>query len=368
MARYRLDLEKRSDAVLLFEEKLKSKVIGQDEAINELVLIYQSYLAGMKQVDRPIANLLFLGPTGVGKTLLVEAVAEVLCGYRWAFLKINCAEYRSDHEVARLIGAPPGYTGYADPPVFAQGNIDKYKTAEHNFSLILFDEIEKANPALSKLMLSILDKGNLGLGTGATADFTSSFIFMTSNLGSAEIIQLHDGLGFSPKVDTTKGRIESITNRATNKHFSPEFINRLDKIIVFNSLTQDHMKKILDVETGMIQTRVLLSPTKFVIRYSDAAKAQLLAEGYNPKFGARHLKRNLERNVVLPLTSFMASKQVGFGDVVDIDYKDGEFAFEVSVGQVTDILSKSFTEPAKEVSDKKKEETKTVFSQCPGCV
>jgi ATP-dependent Clp protease ATP-binding subunit ClpB len=341
MACYRLDVTKRSDDVLRFDESLRAKVIGQDAAIDEVVKYYQSFLAGMKMIGRPISNILLLGPTGVGKTLLVEAIAETLFNDRHALLKVNCAELGQSHEVAKLTGSPPGYLGYQEKPIFHQDNVDKHHSSNLKLSLILFDEVEKANSALWKIMLAILDKGQLGLGNGTTTDFTSSFVFMTSNLGSKEINNLHDGYGFSPivELDDFDSRVESISKQASLKHFSPEFMGRLDSIIVFNSLTHENMRKILDVETGSIQGRIMLSKTPFVVTYSDAAKEQLLAEGYDKKSGARHLKRNLEKNIVFNLTSGMSSKQIGFGDVVNVDYKKGEFTFDITVAKAAEICA-----------------------------
>ena len=359
MAKYRLDPNKRSDTILNFEEHLKKNVIGQDEAIEDVVNIYQSYLAGMKMPSRPLGNLLFLGPTGVGKTLLVEVVADFLFGNRNSLLKINCAELQESHQTAKLVGAPHGYVGYGDTPMLAQSNIDRYHTADVKISVILFDEIEKANDALWRLLLGILDKGSLALANGTDVDFTNSFIFMTSNIGSKEISSVHTGYGFTP-VEELHGdlntRINNIAIAAALKHFSPEFINRLDGITVFNTLDEKQVRQVLELEFGTVQGRILLSDTPFVVTYSDAARNAIFKDGNDPTFGARHIKRSIEQNVVFPLTIFMSSKQVGFGDLVTVDYKDNEFEFIVEVAGATAavVAAKESVRNALEAKDKSK--------------
>src|SRR5919204_4445432 len=195
-----LDPEMRSSEVLDFERRLLGKIVGQDRAVERIVNMYQIYLAGMNMPGRPIGNLLFLGPTGSGKTRVVEASAEILFGSPRAFIKIDCAEFQHSHEIAKLIGSPPGYLGHREtPPALSQEILDRHRTEENDFSLVLFDEIEKASEAVWKLLLGILDKATLTLGDNRKVDFSKAIIFMTSNLGAKEMSQLLEGaLGFAP--------------------------------------------------------------------------------------------------------------------------------------------------------------------------
>ena len=330
MATYKLDLSKRSDEILKFEESLKKSVIGQDEAVDEVIKVYQSYLAGMKTPHKPLGNFLFLGPTGVGKTLLVESVANVV---KSDLIKINCAEYSDTHHTNNLTGSPLGYVNRDDDPVITQKKLDKNKP-----SVVLFDEIEKSSHTLWNLLLGITDKAELNTNKGSV-DFSQSFIFFTSNVGSDELSRLHSGLGFNNTV-VENDKIKSISTSALAKKFPPEFVNRMDSIVVFNSLSEQNIRKILSVETGLVQGRILLSDTPFVVYYTESAREFLSKDGYDPKYGARHLKRTIERNIVSPLTIFMSSKQVGFGDLVTVDYKNNEFDFEVTVaGAVSAVVA-----------------------------
>ncbi len=325
-----LDPEQRSSEVLDFESRLSSKIIGQDWAVGRMVNMYQIYTAGMSAPRRPIANLLFLGPTGSGKTRVVEASAEILFGSPRALLKIDCAEFQHSHEIAKLIGSPPGYLGHREtPPLLTQEAIDQYQTEKNRFSFLLFDEIEKANDALWQLLLGILDKATLTLGDNRGVDLTRCVIFMTSNIGAAEIARMiSGGIGFTAGLGVDAARLEEIDDKITTttidaakRVFSPEFMNRIDRVVVFRTLTQDHLRRILDIELNDVQNRIMASqPDKqFVMWFTSDAKEFLIREGTDYKYGARHLKRAIERHVVFPISNLIGTDQVNLGDVVKVD-------------------------------------------------
>ncbi len=317
-----------------FNEKLGARIIGQEKAVCGMSNLYQLFLAGMNQASRPIGTLLFLGPTGSGKTRVVEAAAEVLFGNPNAVVKIDCAELQHSHEIAKLIGSPPGYLGHRETsPLLSQENIDRFQTEEAPLSLVLFDEIEKASDSLWQLLLGILDKATLTLGDNRRVDFSQTIIVMTSNLGAREMSGLVDGgMGFTParqenNLDKGESNIDEKIHRtavqAARRNFSPEFMNRIDKVVVFHSLNEEHLRQILELELRALQERIMRSAnTKFVFHCSDAAKERLLREGVDYRYGARHLKRSIERWLVLPISNLVATGQVEFGDSVYVDLDD----------------------------------------------
>src|SRR5437867_3217232 len=295
-----LDPEMRSSEVLDFERRLLGKIVGQDRAVSRIVNMYQIYLAGMAMPNRPIGNLLFLGPTGSGKTRIVEASAEILFGNPRAFIKIDCAEFQHSHEIAKLIGSPPGYLGHREtPPLLTQEAIDQHQTDRARFSFLLFDEIEKANDALWQLLLGILDKATLTLGDNRKVDLSRCVIFMTSNLGASEMSEMmQGGIGFTSSVRQDDAALADLDRKlyrtvldVAKRKFSPEFMNRIDKVVVFHTLTQNHLRQILDVELNEVQNRIMSSQTdrQFIFRCTAEAKEFLLREGADLKYGARHL-------------------------------------------------------------------------------
>jgi ATP-dependent Clp protease ATP-binding subunit ClpB len=325
-----LDPEMRSSDVLDFERRLTGKIVGQDRAVRRIVNMYQIYLAGMAMPGRPIGNLLFLGPTGSGKTRVVEASAEILFGSPRAFIKIDCAEFQHSHEIAKLIGSPPGYLGHREtPPLLTQEAIDQYQTDRVRMSFILFDEIEKANDALWQLLLGILDKATLTLGDNRKVDLSRCVIFMTSNLGAVEMSEmLSGGIGFTSGVRQDAANLESIDRKmhhtaldVAKRKFSPEFMNRIDKVVVFRTLNSQHLRQILDIELNDVQNRIMASQSdkQFIFRCTADAKDFLLREGTDLKYGARHLKRAIERHLVYPISNLIATGQIGLGDVIKID-------------------------------------------------
>ncbi|HUB02702.1 MAG TPA: AAA family ATPase [Terriglobales bacterium] len=322
-----LDPTRRSNDARDFETSLRRKIVGQDQAIEKFAEIYQMFLAGMNAPGRPVGNLLFLGPTGSGKTRVVEAVAESLFGDARACIKIDCAEFQHSHEIAKLIGSPPGYLGHREThPLLTQEALNQWHTEKLKLSILLFDEIEKASDSLWQLLLGILDKATLTLGDNRRVDLSSCIIIMTSNLGAAEMNGLVEGgLGFAAKAVQVDNSLDEKINRtaieAARRKFTPEFMNRIDKVVVFKTLRAQHLQQILEIELGMVQQRVLIASGahQFVFNCTTAVKEFLLREGTDPKYGARHLKRAIERHLVFPLANLVATGQVKLGDFIRVD-------------------------------------------------
>lgn len=324
-----LDPDQKSPRAQDFEERLSARIVGQERAVRRMSGLYQIFLAGMNPPSRPIGTMLFLGPTGSGKTRVIEAAAEALYGDANAIVKIDCAEFQHSHEIAKLIGSPPGYLGHRETsPMLTQENLDRMHTDDLKLSLVLFDEIEKASDSLWQLLLGILDKATLTLGDNRRVDFSRAMVIMTSNLGAREMSELiSGGIGFAPGKGSKNPNDTDVDQKiyrtaveAARRKFSPEFMNRIDKVVVFRSLKEHHLRQILDLELQAVQDRIMLSAgTKFVFQCSDAAKDSLLKEGLDFKYGARHLKRSVERFLVYPLSNLVATGQIGLGDLVSVD-------------------------------------------------
>ena len=332
-----LDPGKTGRDATQLETGLRRLIIGQDEAIEQIVNIYQMNLTGMSAPGRPIGNFLFLGPTGSGKTRIVEATAETLLKNPRAVIKIDCAEFQHSHEIAKLIGSPPGYLGHREThPLLSQEVLNQFHTDTIKLSFVLFDEIEKASDALWNLLLGILDKATLTLGDNRKVDFSRALIFMTSNLGASEMSQIMaPRLGFNAGDAQDKmaagivdekmsSKIARSGVEAARRKFTPEFMNRLDKIVTFQPLGTEQLKKILDIELNLVQQRIFNANADraFVFTVSDQSKEFLLGEGTDVKYGARHLKRAIERLLVQPMSNLIATDQVRGGDWVRIDFDD----------------------------------------------
>ncbi|HUK30943.1 MAG TPA: AAA family ATPase [Candidatus Acidoferrum sp.] len=326
-----LDPSRRSVESQEFETSLRARIVGQEEAVQAVVDMYQVFMAGMNSPGRPVGNFLFLGPTGSGKTRIVEATAEILFGDPRAVIKVDCAEFQHSHEIAKLIGSPPGYLGHREThPLITQEELAKYHTDKTKLSFLLFDEIEKASDALWQLLLGMLDKATLTLGDNRRVDLSQTVIFMTSNLGGGEITELMTGgMGFvQPKdkpSDGLDGKVERTATEAARRKFSPEFLNRLDKVVVFHPLRDEQLEQILQIELGQVQRRVLETARgQFLFRLTAGARTFLLREGTDTRYGARHLKRAIERHLVYPLANLLATEQVKLGDVLCIDWDSSE--------------------------------------------
>jgi ATP-dependent Clp protease ATP-binding subunit ClpA len=332
-----LDPSRRSTDAQDFEAALRRKIVGQDQAIEKVVEIYQMFLAGLNPPGRPVGNLLFLGPTGSGKTRVVEAMAEALFGDPRALLKIDCAEFQHSHEIAKLIGSPPGYLGHREThPLLTQEALNQWHTDRIKLTLLLLDEIEKASDALWQLLLGILDKATLTLGDNRRVDLSQCLIVLTSNLGAGEMNDLlNGGLGFgqTTAVERPDARLDDKITRtaqeAARRKFSPEFMNRIDKMVVFKTLKTDHLEQILEIELGMVQQRILQATgnNQFVFTCTPSVKGFLLSEGTDPKYGARHLKRAIEKNIVFPLANLVATGQIRLGDFIRIDRIEQQITF-----------------------------------------
>jgi len=333
-----LDLSRRSSDSTDFEAGLRGKIVGQDEAVKAVVDLYQVFQAGLNSTRRPVGNLLFLGPTGAGKTRVVEATAEVLFGDPRAVIKVDCAEFQHSHEIAKLIGSPPGYLGHRETrSLITQETLALYHTEKLKISFLLFDEIEKASDALWQLLLGILDKATLTLGDNRRVDLSQTMIFMTSNLGGGEITELMTGgMGFAPSVPADSPsrldeKVKKTAAEAAKRKFAPEFMNRIDKVVVFHPLRSEQLEQILEIEIGMVQQRVMEAANgRFLLQVKPAAREFLLGEGTDLKYGARHLKRAIERHVVYPLASLLATEQVSLGDVISIDWDGVEAGLKFS--------------------------------------
>jgi ATP-dependent Clp protease ATP-binding subunit ClpB len=360
-----LDPTQRSVESRDFEAGLRRKIVGQDEAVQAVVDLYQVFRAGLNSPGRPVGNLLFLGPTGAGKTRVVEATAEVLFGDPRAVIKVDCAEFQHSHEIAKLIGSPPGYLGHREThPLITQEALAQYHTEKLKISFLLFDEIEKASDALWQLLLGILDKATLTLGDNRRVDLSQTMIFMTSNLGGVEITELMTGgLGFAPlqRPESKWGldeKVEKTASEAAKRKFAPEFMNRIDKTVVFRPLRAAQLELILEIELGMVQQRVLETVKgRFLFRLTQPAREFLLQEGTDMKYGARHLKRAIERHLVYPLASLLATEQVSLGDVISIDWHGGELGLtflkeaEGALMPIASPLAERPSEAAAAISD-----------------
>ena len=323
-----LDPKRKCSRAQDFEERLSARIIGQERAVQKVSALYQIFLAGMNPTSKPIGTMLFLGPTGAGKTRVVEAAAEILFGDPNSVVKIDCAEFQHSHEIAKLIGSPPGYLGHrTTSPLLTQENLDRAHTEDLKLTLVLFDEIEKASDALWQLLLGILDKATLTLGDNRHVDFSKCIVIMTSNLGAREMSELiSGGIGFNTnhsrhprQTDELNQKIYRTAIDAARRKFSPEFMNRIDKTVVFRSLKDEHLRAILNLELQAVQDRIMLSAgTKFVFECDNHTKDVLLTEGIDHKYGARHLKRAIERLIVQPLSNLVATDQIKLGDLIKI--------------------------------------------------
>ena len=324
-----LDPDICSPEVQEFENALSHKIVGQERAVRRMVNMYQIFLAGMNVPGRPVGTMLFLGPTGSGKTRVVEASAEILFGHPRAFIKIDCAEFQHSHEIAKLIGSPPGYLGHREtPPLLTQEALDQHHTDTLKLSFLLFDEIEKADDSLWQLLLGVLDKGTLTLGDNRKVDFSKTIVMMTSNLGAVEMSKLVEGgIGFSSArpgeidIEAIDQKIYRTATEVAKKKFTPEFMNRIDKVVVFRTLAPEHLRRIVELELNEVRNRIMASQSgrQFILHCTDAVKDFLLDEGTDVRYGARHLKRAIERFLVFPLSNLIATRQIELGDLVNVD-------------------------------------------------
>jgi ATP-dependent Clp protease ATP-binding subunit ClpA/CheY-like chemotaxis protein len=310
---------------------LAQKVVGQPAATRVIVPYIQMFQAGLAPEGRPVGVFLLLGPTGTGKTKTVEALAEILHGSEKNVLKVDCGEFQMEHEVAKLIGAPPGYLGHRETqPMLTQQKLNAVTSEKCNLSLVLFDEIEKAAPSMTRLLLGVLDKGILRLGDNSTVNFEKSLVFLTSNLGAREMMrEINPDFGFqsvksdAPRTDLTS-KLQNIALVAVRKRFSPEFVNRIDCIITYQPLTAESLSAILDKHIADLQNHVntRLANRSFMLEVPFEARKFLLDKGTSPEYGARELNRTIHRFLTQPLATLVATNQVSPGARVRVDVSD----------------------------------------------
>ena len=318
-------LEGESEKLLHMEERLHERIIGQDQAIGALADAIRRARAGLKDPKRPIGSFIFLGPTGVGKTELAKALASYLFDDEEAMVRIDMSEYGERHTVSRLIGAPPGYVGYDE----AGGLTESVR--RRPYSVILFDEIEKAHAEVLNVLLQVMEDGRLTDGHGRTIDFRNTVVIMTSNLGTAQDTRGNFGFGTErSKSDTERQQLHRNVERALQGFFRPEFLNRVDEIVIFEPLTETELREIVDIMLREVQER--LDERQVTLALTDAAKEALVQEGYDRVFGARPLRRTIERRVENPLSKRILAGEFGEGDRALVDYGDGEYVFTKGAG------------------------------------
>jgi ATP-dependent Clp protease ATP-binding subunit ClpB len=304
-------LEGEVEKLLHMEDRLHERVIGQDEAVRAVAASVRRSRAGLQDPNRPVGTFLFLGPTGVGKTEMARSLAQFLFDDEGAMIRIDMSEYGERHSVARLIGAPPGYIGYEEGGQLTEA------VRRRPYSVVLFDEIEKAHPEVFNIFLQVFDDGRLTDGQGRTVDFTHTVIIMTSNVGS----DLIKSMGGAAAVEDVRRAIMSVLDQ----QFRPEFLNRLDEIIIFHSLTRADIERIVDIQLRRLQR--LLAQRQITLELTPEAKLLLSEKGYDPVFGARPLKRAIQRYLQDPLAVALLEGQIRDGEHVVVDEMDGELQF-----------------------------------------
>ena len=337
-ARKVLDLTKRNPILDPLVKKMKLKLVGQDEATETLVDAVAVHLSGFGAPGRPAGTALFLGPTGSGKTHAVETLCEGLTGDPKNMLKVDCAEFQHSHEIAKLIGSPPGYLGHREtPPLLTQARLNNLHKMGMPLSVVLFDEIEKASDSLWQLLLGVLDKATLTLGTNEVVNFGDALIIMTSNLGAKQMTEKRFGFTQADAeqiVDDSK--LNAIARNAAKKHFTAEFMNRLDHVVTFKTLTRPQIAEVMRIELGTIQS-MFYEKAKFLYQLTDQAKEKILEEGYSTEYGARDLKRVIERRVRLPLAGLVSSGQIAPGQAVVVDQVNStDETFEFSIQKLSE--------------------------------
>ncbi len=303
--------ESETEKLLHIEERLKQRVVGQDEAIAAVANAIRRARAGLSDPNRPIGSFIFLGPTGVGKTELAKALAEFLFDDERNMVRIDMSEYMERHTVSRLIGAPPGYVGYEEGGQLTEA------VRRRPYSVVLFDEIEKAHPEVFNVLLQLLDDGRLTDGQGHTVDFRNTIVIMTSNIGSVL---------FQEMDEFNRDEIREQILQALRAHFRPEFLNRIDEIVIFNPLDILQIMQIVDLQLKQVQKR--LDERKIRLELTSEAKMELANRGFSHEYGARPLRRTIEREVLNPLAQKLLAREFGDGDTIRVDFRDGQFVFE----------------------------------------
>jgi ATP-dependent Clp protease ATP-binding subunit ClpB len=331
-----LDLSKRSPISEELYTTFSKRIVGQPEAVGVLADLVERYMAGLCEPRLPVGTALFLGRTGVGKTACVEALCESLFGSPLACTKIDASEFAHSHEISKLIGSPSGYLGHRETPaLLAQKYLDAWQTEKLKMNVLLIDEVEKASDSLWQLLLGVMDRATLTLGDNTRVDFSKTLIVFTSNLGAAEMAKVSkgEGLGFLPETSVSlhEKEIKEISVRAAKKHFTPEFMNRINHTVVFNTLTQKDIWTIMAIELGKTQ-QTIFNASRVFYYLEPEAKQTIFDEGHSVEYGARAMKRTIEKRVGIPMARLLASNQVAEGETVVIAKIEGQEEFEYSVG------------------------------------
>jgi ATP-dependent Clp protease ATP-binding subunit ClpC len=319
--------QEETERLLNMEQILHKRVIGQEEAVRSVARAIRRARAGLKDPKRPIGSFIFLGPTGVGKTELARALAEAMFGDEDAMIRIDMSEYMEKHSTSRLVGSPPGYVGYEEGGQLTE------KVRRKPYSVVLFDEIEKAHPEVFNILLQVLEDGRLTDGKGRTVDFRNTIIIMTSNVG-ASTIRKNARMGFTVG-DPVKDEYEQMKSNVMDelkKTFRPEFLNRIDDVIVFHPLREEHLEQIVSLMVEELRKRLKEQQIDFTL--TDAAKKHLAKEGFDPQYGARPLRRAIQKQIEDRLSEELLSGKIQRGDSVVIDLKDGELVVEKAVRNV----------------------------------
>jgi ATP-dependent Clp protease ATP-binding subunit ClpB len=303
-------IEGEVEKLIHMEDRLRERVVGQEEAVRAVANTVRAARAGLQDPNRPLGSFLFLGPTGVGKTETARALAEFLFDDEQALVRIDMSEYQERHTVSRLIGAPPGYVGYEEAGQLTEA------VRRRPYSVVLFDEVEKAHPEVLNVLLQLLDDGRLTDAQGRTVDFRNTLVIMTSNLGSQWITE--PGLSW----DEIRERVSD----AVRAHFRPELLNRIDEVIIFHPLGRGEIKQIVDIQLRSLRSR--LAERKISLELTDAAKELLAREGFDPVYGARPLRRAIQREIVQPMAVRLLRGEFHDGDTILVDARDGELVFE----------------------------------------
>jgi ATP-dependent Clp protease ATP-binding subunit ClpC len=355
-----LQLEKQNEQLSRFADRMAKMVVGQPSAIDKVTDSFSRLIAGIHDPESPLLTMMFMGPTGVGKTETIRALAETIFGSRRAFTRINCQEYSAHYNISKLLGSPPGYVGGEIRPLLAQENIDRHHRkavenqtglitepgsklarlfppeSDRNLSIILFDEIEKAHPKLWNLLLGVLEDGTVVLGNNEEVDFRQSIIILTTNVGSAAMGQhlAQNGIGFSTGItaEALDRDIEDAAMREAKKIFPFEFLNRFDDIVTFHTLKDAHLYEILDILLTQIHHRSLRCSEPFLLEVTPKAKAWLVEEGTDRQYGARPLKRLIEKELVTRISHLICSDQIRKGDLITVDIKKDELTFQKETG------------------------------------
>jgi ATP-dependent Clp protease ATP-binding subunit ClpA len=316
-------LEEEAEKLARMEENLKNRVVGQDEAVQKVSDAIKRSRAGIADPNRPIGSFLLLGPTGVGKTELTKALAEFLFDDENALIRVDMSEYMEKHSVSKIIGSPPGYVGHEEG-----GNLTEM-VRHRPYSVVLFDEIEKAHPEVFNILLQVLDNGRLTDAKGRLVNFKNTVIILTSNIG-AEHIDRMTRLGFSAAERSENESYLQAKDKVMDslkEYFRPEFINRLDEIIIFNILSTEAIQEIVKKQIAIVEER--LREKEITLTVSESVLSYLAKEGYNPRYGARPLKRLIQSKILTQVANLMVSRGVMEGGSVRVDMKDGEFTFDV---------------------------------------